>query len=80
MDTASFQFVAFGLGVALLVNLSRNPAWRLTVLALSSLVFLATLTRQPLTLLPLAGFLIVGYLIVKVLQCGVPQLAGRAWW
>jgi alginate O-acetyltransferase complex protein AlgI len=61
MDSASFQFVAFGLAVALISNLSRSRAWRSTVLMVASLVFLALLARQPIVFLPLAGFLLLGY-------------------
>ena len=59
MDSASFQFVAFGLAVALISNFSRSRAWRSTVLMVASLVFLALLARQPIVFLPLAGLICV---------------------
>jgi alginate O-acetyltransferase complex protein AlgI len=61
MDTASIQFVVFGLAVALVSNLSRSRVWRSTVLMMASLVFLALLAHQPIVFLPLAGFLLLGY-------------------
>jgi D-alanyl-lipoteichoic acid acyltransferase DltB (MBOAT superfamily) len=61
MDSASFQFVLFGLAAALLSNLSRSRVWRSIVLFIASVVFLALLTRDPIVFLPLIGFLILGY-------------------
>jgi alginate O-acetyltransferase complex protein AlgI len=70
MDSASFQFVAFGLAVALISNFSRSRAWRSTVLMVASLVFLALLARQPIVFLPLAGFLLLGYVGLVLLRRG----------
>lgn len=61
MDQASFQFIAFGLVVAVLSNLNSSRVWRSTVLMLASLVFLGLLAPNPLLLLPLFGFLLLGY-------------------
>jgi D-alanyl-lipoteichoic acid acyltransferase DltB (MBOAT superfamily) len=73
MDSASFQFVGFGLAVAILSNFSRKAAWRSGVLFVASLAFLYLLAPQPLTLLPLAGFLAIGYLGVFLLERGVAR-------
>jgi D-alanyl-lipoteichoic acid acyltransferase DltB (MBOAT superfamily) len=61
MDSASFQFVLFGLGAAILSNLSHSRVWRSIVLLLASVVFLGLLEQHPIAFLPLAVFLLLGY-------------------
>ena len=61
METASFQFIFFGLAAALVSNFSRSRAWRSTVLMTASFVFLALLSNRPLFFVPLAFFLFLGY-------------------
>ena len=61
METASFQFIFFGLAAALVSNFSRSRAWRSTVLMTASVVFLALLSNRPLFFVPLAFFLFLGY-------------------
>jgi len=61
MDSASIQFVLFGLVVACVSNLSRSRAWRSSVLLVASLVFLGLLSRNLIAFLPLALFLFMGY-------------------
>jgi D-alanyl-lipoteichoic acid acyltransferase DltB (MBOAT superfamily) len=61
MDSASLQFVLFGLIAAIVSNCSRSRVWRSMVLMLTSLFFLAMLAQQPILLIPLAGFLLLGY-------------------
>jgi alginate O-acetyltransferase complex protein AlgI len=70
MDTASFQFVLFGLAAAVLSNLSRSRIWRSAVLLLASFVLIGLLTHDPVTLLPLAGFLLLGYGCLAMLERG----------
>jgi D-alanyl-lipoteichoic acid acyltransferase DltB (MBOAT superfamily) len=70
MDSASFQFVLFGLAVAIVSNLSRSRVWRSTVLLLASLVFLGLLSQNPLAFIPLAGFLLLGYIGCLLLHRG----------
>jgi alginate O-acetyltransferase complex protein AlgI len=70
MDTASLQFLFFGLGVALVSNFSRARAWRSIVLLLASFVFLGLLAHGAVVLLPLAGFLLLGYGGLILLQRG----------
>jgi D-alanyl-lipoteichoic acid acyltransferase DltB (MBOAT superfamily) len=70
MDSASFQFVLYGLAVAILSNLSSRPAWRSAVLLLASLLFLALLAHDAILFLPLAGFLLLGYASLGLLQRG----------
>ncbi len=77
MDTASFQFVLFGLAVAILSNFSRSRIWRSAVLLIASFVFIGLLTHDPLSLLPLAGFLLLGYGCLVLLQRGWSRLT--AW-
>jgi alginate O-acetyltransferase complex protein AlgI len=70
MDNASFQFVLFGLTVALLSNLRRSPLWRSSVLLLASIVFLSLLAQNLLAFLPLVGFLLLGYVILAIRERG----------
>jgi alginate O-acetyltransferase complex protein AlgI len=70
MDTASFQFVGFGLAAALVSNLGDSRLWRSTVLLLASFVFLGLLTHTPFLFLPLAGFLFLGYGGLVLLEHG----------
>jgi D-alanyl-lipoteichoic acid acyltransferase DltB (MBOAT superfamily) len=70
MDTASFQFVLFGLAVALISNFSRSRVWRSIVLMVASVVFLALLAHNPIVFLPLIGFLLLGYLCLLLLERG----------
>jgi alginate O-acetyltransferase complex protein AlgI len=70
VDSASFQFVLFGLIVALVSNLRGSRLWRSTVLLLASVVFLGLLTHTPILFLPLAGFLLLGYGGLVLLEHG----------
>jgi D-alanyl-lipoteichoic acid acyltransferase DltB (MBOAT superfamily) len=70
MDSASFNFLLFGLIVALVSNFNRSSLWRSTVLLVSSIVFIALLSTHPLVFVPLAGFLILGYVGFLLIQRG----------
>ena len=70
MDTASFQFVIFGLTVALISNVRRSCLWRSIVLLIASIVFLGLLAGNPIDLLPLAGFVMLGYVALVPLKRG----------
>jgi D-alanyl-lipoteichoic acid acyltransferase DltB (MBOAT superfamily) len=61
MDSASLQFLIFGLITAALSNLSRSRIWRSIVLMLASFVFLAMLAKSVFVLIPLAAFLLFCY-------------------
>ena len=61
MDSASFQFVLFGLAAALVSNFSTSRIWRSIILLVASIVFLGLSDHNPIAFLPLAGFLLVGY-------------------
>ena len=74
MDSASIQFVLFGLTASIVSNLSRSPAWRSSVLLAASLVFIGMIDRHPLTLVPLTGFLLLGYGCLVLLQSGRTRL------
>ena len=74
MDSASFEFVVFGLTVAFASNVRRSSAWRSLVLMAASLLFLALLVQQPALSLPLAGFLGLGYFGLFLLQRGLRRL------
>ena len=75
MDNASFQFIAFGLAVALVSNFSRSRVWRSLVLLASTILFLGWLANKPQALLPLVGFLLLGYAALLMLQRGVSKSA-----
>ena len=70
MDSASFQFVLFGLVAALVSNFSRSRVWRSIVLMLASVVFIGLLARDPFVVLPLIGFLLLGYAGLTLLERG----------
>jgi D-alanyl-lipoteichoic acid acyltransferase DltB (MBOAT superfamily) len=61
MDSASFQFVFFGLAAACVSNFSHSRIWRSTVLMVASVAFLILLARNPIEVLPFVGFLLLGY-------------------
>jgi D-alanyl-lipoteichoic acid acyltransferase DltB (MBOAT superfamily) len=68
LDTASIQFVLYGLAAAVLSNLSRARVWRSVVLSTASVLFLALLDRNPIHFIPLAGFLLLGYAGLILIQ------------
>ena len=70
MAAASFQFLAFALGVIVVFNLGRSAAWRQTVLLLASFTFLAFFSLNPLAWAPLFGFLAFGYVSLRAMQSG----------
>jgi alginate O-acetyltransferase complex protein AlgI len=70
MDTASIQFVLFGLAAAILSNLSRSRVWRSIVLLSTSFIFLGLLAHYPIVFLQLAAFLLAGYGALAVLEHG----------
>jgi D-alanyl-lipoteichoic acid acyltransferase DltB (MBOAT superfamily) len=78
LGTASLQFVAFGLAVAVLVNLRRSAAWRFTVLFSASLLFVALLGPDLESFLPLAGFLGLGYAGLWLIGKKVPGASSVA--
>jgi D-alanyl-lipoteichoic acid acyltransferase DltB (MBOAT superfamily) len=73
MDSASFQFVLFGLAVAMVSNFNETRVWRSMVLLIGSLIFLWLLAPNPLAFLPLAGFLALGFAALLLLQRGVSR-------
>jgi alginate O-acetyltransferase complex protein AlgI len=77
MDSASLQFVLFGLIAAALSNLSRSRVWRSVVIMLASLIFLAMLAKSAFVLIPLAAFLFFGYGALAMRERGWPR--GAAW-
>ena len=70
LDTASPQFVLFGLIVALISNVSRSARWRSGVVMLASLVFLGIIGQRLDALIPLTCFLLLGYLGLALLERG----------
>lgn len=74
MDSASLQFVFYGLAAAILSNLNPSRVWRALVLLIASAVFIGLIDKDPLTLLPLAGFLLLGYACLALLQRGFSRV------
>ena len=70
MDSASFEFVLFGLTAAIVSNFSRSSAWRSIVLFVASIVFLGLLAHGLTVFLPLMGFLFFGYGCLLLLERG----------
>jgi D-alanyl-lipoteichoic acid acyltransferase DltB (MBOAT superfamily) len=70
VDSASLQFVAFGLAVALVSNFSRSRAWHSSVLFVASILFLGLLAHSPVLFFPLAGFILVGYAGLLLVERG----------
>ena len=70
MDSASFQFVLFGLAAAILSNFSRSRVCRSLVLFAASIVFLGLLAHDPIVFLPLIGFLLLGYAGLLLIERG----------
>ena len=70
MDSASFQFVAFGLAAALVSNFSRSHVWRSIVLMVASVFFLGLLAHDPILFLPMIGFLLLGYAGLILIERG----------
>lgn len=77
MDTASLQFVLFGLIAAAFSNLSRSRVWRSIVIMLASLIFLAVVAKSVVVLIPLAAFLFLGYSALAMRERGWSR--GMAW-
>jgi D-alanyl-lipoteichoic acid acyltransferase DltB (MBOAT superfamily) len=74
LESASVQFVLFGLGVALLSNLFSTPAWRSAVLLLASAAFVVMLAHGAVSLIPLLSFLVIGYGGLMILCSGRRRL------
>lgn len=68
MDSASLQFVAFGLLVALILNLSRKVGWRQCILFAANIGFLLFFSRTPTAYVPLAAFLLFGFVSLRLVQ------------
>jgi D-alanyl-lipoteichoic acid acyltransferase DltB (MBOAT superfamily) len=77
MDSASFQFVFFGLAAAVLSNLSQSRVWRSVVLLGASFAFIYLLSHDLLAFVPLFGFLLLGYGCLVLLERGWSRL--MAW-
>jgi alginate O-acetyltransferase complex protein AlgI len=61
LDTASIQFLIFGLVSALISNFNRSPTWRSSVLMGASLIFVVVLAGKLVALIPLSLFLALSY-------------------
>ncbi len=61
MNVPSPVFLLFAAVAAVVFNLGRSVGWRRAVLLVVNLLFLASFSRDPVTFLPLAGFIALGY-------------------
>jgi D-alanyl-lipoteichoic acid acyltransferase DltB (MBOAT superfamily) len=73
MDSASLQFVLFGLTAAAISNLSGSKVWRSVVMFVASLVFIGLLAHSATAVIPLMGFLLLGYGALLLLERGWRQ-------
>jgi alginate O-acetyltransferase complex protein AlgI len=62
MMVPSWQFALFATAGAVLFNLSAALWWRSTIWLVLNLYFLSTFAPDPISVVPLAGFLLLGYL------------------
>jgi D-alanyl-lipoteichoic acid acyltransferase DltB (MBOAT superfamily) len=72
VDTASLQFVGYGLLAALISNFNRSVVWRGAVLLMASLIFIGLiLGGNPWQMLwPFVGFLALGFVAIKLVERG----------
>ncbi len=77
MDSGSFQFIFFGLFIAVCVNLGRSQQWRTATLLLASGIYLAMVNPAVEAFVPMAGFLLLGYAALWLLKRGHTAL--RPW-
>ncbi len=68
MGSASFQFLAYALAVAIVFNCGRSLIWRQSLLLAANLGFLAFFSLNLVAFLPLAGFLGFGFLSLRLMQ------------
>jgi D-alanyl-lipoteichoic acid acyltransferase DltB (MBOAT superfamily) len=65
MLSSTFTFVFFGILVALVMAARPSLAWRQNVMLAASVIFVGSLSRNPLAFLPLIGFLAIGYVALR---------------
>jgi alginate O-acetyltransferase complex protein AlgI len=70
MDSASFQFVLFGLTAAIFSNFASSRLWRSIVLFVFTVIFLGFIEHDPFAFLPLIAFLFLGYSSLLLLKRG----------
>lgn len=73
LDGGSATFIAYGLIIVVLANISNAPAWRFGVLLAASLGFIGLLQPHPMALLPIGGFLVAGYAGIIAVRRGLPH-------
>ncbi|MEO8335545.1 MAG: MBOAT family O-acyltransferase [bacterium] len=65
MASSMFAFVLYGILVALVVAARPSLAWRQNVVLAASVIFVGSLSRNPLALVPLLAFLAIGYVVLR---------------
>jgi alginate O-acetyltransferase complex protein AlgI len=68
VDTASAEFIIFGLTVAAFSNLSRSVIWRQFVVILGSVIFIAVQCPSLLYAMPLLMFVLTGFVTLKSIE------------
>jgi alginate O-acetyltransferase complex protein AlgI len=68
VGSASFDFLAFALGIVLIYNLLRPTWWRQAVLFAANMIFLATFSTDYRQFIPFAGFIVFGYAGLKLVE------------
>jgi alginate O-acetyltransferase complex protein AlgI len=75
MIVPSFSFLLFAAAAALVFNLRTAECWRRTVLLVVNIAFLASFSRDPISYLPLAGFIAFGFMAQRITREGsTPRL------
>jgi D-alanyl-lipoteichoic acid acyltransferase DltB (MBOAT superfamily) len=65
MLSSTFTFVLFGIFVALVMAARPSLTWRQNVMLAASVIFVGSMSRNPLAFVPLVGFLAIGYLALR---------------
>ena len=68
MSGPSFEFVGFGILVALLCAAGRSALWRQSVMLVASTVFLLTFSGSIVAFVPFVGFLLAGYVAIRTVE------------
>ena len=68
MIVPSFPFLLFAAAAALVFNLGTATWWRRATLLVANIAFLASFSRDPLSFLPLAGFIAFGFMAQRIVR------------
>jgi alginate O-acetyltransferase complex protein AlgI len=68
MEFPSALFLLFVAAVVIAYHASRGPAWRIVVLTVANIVFIASYLTALSEVIPLLGFLIISYTLVETVR------------